>query len=592
MSIVSIPAYAYFGSTTKQISLDYFCDDYLIDHFRTLYYQGSEPAVQVWHGEDLHENNLSLYVNRVLGVMCMPRNYSFYAQLREGASEPTTEITKLYGLSGLNLVTLRTPGVDVSHIYTLNNFDVQNYNGSYFIGSIANGASNFIQSRINGVGGFGYVTCGETNDYNIIAVSYSIYPEGVFTKTGINTDYPVNKQPVQLNITAYTDTNSNEIKVVDISVSFYNHLEILKGCYTYNGVEFTTTNAGVVEHDATNPYGWNGNSGTGGGDGTFNTDSDANTEVPELPDIDAADLGFITIYNPTKAELKALSAFMWSPLFTLDTYKKIFSDPMDSIIGLAIVPVQPNIGGTKNVMFGTIDSNVSMSYCSSQFVNIDCGSVEVNKYVGAFLDYDYTKISIYLPYIGFRELDPDDIMGRTVSVEYNVDVLSGACAAFISTNDKGVLYSYNGSCITNIPLTSSNFSGAIQNAVSAVISGAGMLAGAATGAAPLTAMGATGLLSSAANVALNSKPSIGRSGNMGGSAGILSVQHPFLIIERPDVSVPSNIQSFVGQTSNITMNLGECSGFTMVESVHLNGLSATAEEIKEIENLLKGGVIL
>jgi hypothetical protein len=105
-------------------------------------------------------------------------------------------------------------------------------------------------------------------------------------------------------------------------------------------------------------------------------------------------------------------------------------------------------------------------------------------------------------------------------------------------------------------------------------------------------MGAAGLLNSAANTALNSKPAIQRSGNLGGSAGILSVQHPFVIISRPDVSVPSNIQNFVGQCSNITMNLADCSGFTMVEYIHLHDVDASSDELMEIETMLKGGVIL
>ena len=183
-------------------------------------------------------------------------------------------------------------------------------------------------------------------------------------------------------------------------------------------------------------------------------------------------------------------------------------------------------------------------------------------------------------------------MNDTINVTYNIDVLSGACGAFISSSKKGVLYSYNGSCISNIPLTSINFSSAIQNAVSAVCSGAAIVAGVASGNAPITAMGAASMLGSAANTALNSKPSVQRSGSLGGSAGILSVQKPYLIIERPNLSVPANVQKYVGQTSNITATLSTLSGFTMVEYVHIEGVPATEEEIKEIEQLLKEGVYL
>ena len=284
---------------------------------------------------------------------------------------------------------------------------------------------------------------------------------------------------------------------------------------------------------------------------------------------------------------------MWSGAFDLDTYKKLFSDPMQSIVGLAIVPVAPDLSGARNVTFGSIDSGVNMPVVGNQYKKIDCGSVSVEKYVGCFMDYSpYTKISIYLPYIGIREISADDVIGGSLNVQYIVDVLTGACACFIKHSTRGVLYSFNGSCITNVPLTSQNFSGAIQNAVSAVIGGVGVIAGVATGAAPVTMMGAMGMLNSAANTALNSKPTVQRSGNLGGSAGIMSIQKPYIIIERPNLSVPSNVQHYVGQTSNLTRSLGSCSGFTIVEYIHLDGISATSQEIAEIESLLKQGVIL
>ena len=356
----------------------------------------------------------------------------------------------------------------------------------------------------------------------------------------------------------------------------------------------TIAGSGAIEYDEDNPYGEEGTSNIGGGDGAFgNPDAVDGAEIPDLPTISAADLGFITMYNPDAAQLKSLSDFMWSGAFDLVTYKKLFSDPMQSIIGLAIVPVQPSVAGSKSVKFGTIDSGITMNYLSTNYVQMDCGYVDVDKYVGCFMDNDpYTKISIYLPFIGIRQLSADDCIGRSLHVVYNIDVLTGACACFIEVSGKGVLYSYNGSCITNVPLTAVNFSGAIQNAVSAIGSAIGIAAGMATGAAPITAMSIAGLATSAANTALNSKPTVQRSGNLGGSAGIMSIMTPYVIIERPRMSVPNKIEKFVGQTSNITMYLGDCKGFTMCDYVHLDGLNATSEEIVEIESMLKAGVIL
>lgn len=335
------------------------------------------------------------------------------------------------------------------------------------------------------------------------------------------------------------------------------------------------------------------NVGGGFGDREQDVDEIEKAEIPPLPTLSAVNTGMITLYNCTESQLNALGAYLWSDIFDVDTnFKKLFSDPMDCIIGLGILPVQPTLSGGANVKFGNINTNVSMSKVASQYVEKDCGSINLKEYIGSFLDYaPYVHISIYLPYIGFRDLSPDDVMNDTVHVVYHVDVLTGGCCAMVETSKKGLLYSFNGSCITNVPLTAINYSGAIQNAVSAVGAGATTIAGIATGVAPLTAMGTTQLLSSGANTALNSKPSISRSGSMGGSAGLMSYQKPYLVINRPRMSVPANLNKFVGNTLNVTMNLGTLKGFTQIELIHLDGIPCTDNERNELESLLKGGVI-
>ena len=364
-----------------------------------------------------------------------------------------------------------------------------------------------------------------------------------------------------------------------------------------NGVEIPDYSQNIS--DLENPYGEDGTSNIGGGDGDLPAGSEGldfidATDVPDLPSLSGVATGFITMYNPTSGQLSSLGGFLWSGMFDLDTYKKLFADPMQGIIGLGIVPVLPNSGGSRNIMFGNVDTGVNCSYLASQYAKKDCGSVNIQKYVGSFMDFSpYVKISLFLPYIGFVNLGTDDIMGGSINVVYNVDVLTGDCVAFIKHNTKGVLYAYHGNCLTNVPVSGQNYANALKNYYESV---AGVIPATTNGATggPAGAIGGaiSGTLQSASNVILNSKPTFQRSGNIGGSAGIMGIQRPFIVIERPNISVPDNVQHYAGQTSNITMNLGSCSGYTLVDSVHLNGISATSQELKEIETLLKGGVIL
>jgi hypothetical protein len=339
--------------------------------------------------------------------------------------------------------------------------------------------------------------------------------------------------------------------------------------------------------------------GGGGGSGE-DPDMIEKMPIPDLPTLSAVDTGLVTLYTATNAQLQSLGGYLWSKLWDIETnFKKLFSDPMNCLIGLSIVPVTPSAGGAQNVKFGNITTNIALNVLASQYVEVDCGSVAIKEYVGSFLDYSpYVNISIYLPYVGYRELSPNDVMNDTIHVVYHIDVLSGGCCAMIETGKKGLLYSFNGSCIANVPITAINYSGAIQNAVSAVGAGLTTVAGVTTGNAPLTAWGltqgiagGTGAAVSAANCAANATGQVQRSGAMGGAAGLMSCQKPFLVITRPRMSVPDKLNKFVGLTTNVTMKLSQVKGFTQVEHVHLSGIAATEDEKQELMTLLRQGVI-
>lgn len=358
------------------------------------------------------------------------------------------------------------------------------------------------------------------------------------------------------------------------------------------GVPFSDLEAEALGFAGDNPYEIN-TSTIGGGYGTGAITPSDLIEDPEPPDIDAISTGLLTIFKPTLSQIQSLGDYLWSNAFDVDTLKKLFGDPMDAIIGLSIVPINPPAGGSKNVKVGNIDTGISMSYISRQFVEKDLGSLTIDPYIGSFMDYSpYTKIQIYLPYVGFRELSPEDVMGTTISIKYIIDVLTGGCNAILNVSGKGAIYQFNGSCIANIPLTALNYSGAIQNAISAVGSLVTTGAGIATGNPALAGVGGVSLATRAANAAINTKPTIQRSGNAGGASGLCSVQYPYAIIERPRLSTPANYNGFIGNTLNVTMTIGSCDGLTMVEAIHLDNVLCTENEREELMKMLHEGVII
>lgn len=351
--------------------------------------------------------------------------------------------------------------------------------------------------------------------------------------------------------------------------------QIAKDTQIYNNL--------FIEKDTSDPYSWGDSSEVGGGGGDFDNTSTP-IQIPELPSISAASTGFISLFNPTLAQLNELASYMWSNLFDIDGWKKLFADPMDAILGLSILPVAVPSGGAKEVKVGNISTGISLTAASTQFVEVDCGSINVNEYWGAYLDYEpYTQAQIFLPYIGTRPISVDEIMGKNIHVVYHVDILTGACCCFVKCGDS-VLYTYNGQCSIPIPITGANYT-SIVNGVISVAASVGSLVASGGASAPTA-------ISSIATSAVNQmKPQIEKSGSISGSAGVLNMQTPYLILIRPRQALPTKQNGFIGYPSLITVQLTELSGYTEVQSIHLENIPATQEELAEIESLLKGGVI-
>lgn len=379
----------------------------------------------------------------------------------------------------------------------------------------------------------------------------------------------------------------------------------------YNSKFTAYINADPNNPGGDNPYEPGGDSGSGGGNGSFDDTSDPVGFTP-LPSLSVASSGFVGLYSPTLGQLQNLANYLWNNEINFDQLKKLVANPIDLLISLTIVPVSPPISGSESIKVGFIDTGISVNKISTQFITVDMGTLSIQNYFGSALDYSpFTKISIYLPFIGLRQLNVDDIMGTDIHLIYNIDLFTGACVAEIMVKD-AVLYSFNGNISTQIPLASESFDqvfSAIINIATTV--GTAVATGGASAASTAAETGgaitsdmaisagisstAKSLASSAhtlANSVMSAKPIIEHSGSMAGNVGLLSQKRPYLIYEIPRQSMPSGYQKYVGFPSNITAKLGDLSGFTVVEEIHLENINATEEELTEIESLLRGGVIL
>lgn len=349
----------------------------------------------------------------------------------------------------------------------------------------------------------------------------------------------------------------------------------------------------IVPPTDTDPYADGGYSGDGGGDAGFDLQNDS-IDFPSLPTLSAVDTGLVSIYTPSLSQLKALATFLWNANPTdVDWWKKLVANPLDLILGLSIVPVQVPQGTAQTIKVGLIDTGVSVTKAARQFVTVDCGSVTIQKNCGgSALDFSpFTKFSLYLPFIGTRTISTDDIMGRTVHVKYNVDLLSGGCTAMVKITGgpednelDAILYQYSGACAISIPLTGETFTNMITSTIQLAAS---------IGATVATGGAAAGVsAASAANSLMSMKPIIERAGGVSGAAGQLGIMKPYLIAEVPRQSVPQNCNQFTGYPSNMKATIGDLTGYTEVDIIYLKGIEATQAELDELETILKGGFII
>ena len=396
------------------------------------------------------------------------------------------------------------------------------------------------------------------------------------------------------------------------------------------------------------PYAPGGTSGPSSGTPDFTEVSESISPGSTFP-ISFQSTGLCRVYVPSITDLNDLANYLWTDQTFLDTIKNIlinqFENFMEAVISLTMVPCQVPAGAAQAVKVMFLPTGLSFPPATQQFVEVDCGYVDITERYASALDYNpYTKVSLYLPFIGTVPLDTDEVMGHRVKCVYTIDIVSGACVAKIMVDypdsSNGVLYQFSGHCSISMPLTAADFSSYYAAAMSGLKMAAGLaaagagapgLAGsllgeptahpsstttttrttqrnAATGRQILTGTEsretshtpgqasfkelATRASVNTVGAVINSKFSVEHSGGFTGNTGFLGVQAPYVIITRPDMCNPDEYGAYNGRPSMMYLYLGNLSGFTQVQNIKLTGIPATNPELGEIAELLKTGVIL
>lgn len=312
---------------------------------------------------------------------------------------------------------------------------------------------------------------------------------------------------------------------------------------------------------------------------------------------------FSSLYGLTRGQVNSFLTELNTKTF-LDNIQLLFESPVENVVSLRAYPFDVKTHSPIDITDSAIIINVITMTATGAYLGaitqpmVSLGSLPVSTFFNNFLDYaPYTKAEIYLPYIGFVTLDTNEVMGKTLEVNYAIDYLTGSGTAFVTADDV-MIYTGEGKVGVDVAIGGRNVAeiaknnlvtginaagGVISTAVAA--SGGGAVAGAMTGMRTLMGTTTSVIQGNQSHV---TKGSIGSSAN-----GFYAPQNAYLIITRPNPAKPDGYASQFGYPSGKTAKLSTLKGYTVVDRVHVEGITNGAQdEITKIEQLLKSGVIL
>lgn len=289
-------------------------------------------------------------------------------------------------------------------------------------------------------------------------------------------------------------------------------------------------------------------------------------------------IGVLTsTFHMTKDRLVQLGQFLWSGS-VFDKFSLINNNPIENIISCKAIPFAIS-GTTQEITLGNVATGVNGDKISQNFSKQTIGTVTITGYYKSFLDYaPYTNVIIYLPYIGFKELDTSLVMGKTLRIEYTLDVITGGCLAQIYVGNIR-LYEFTGNIGVDISITASNraqVEGAYINAGVGVVSSA--MSGNVTGAVNSIIGAAT------------SQYHYSGTGNPSPSCVASTNRTCYVVIDRPQYQPLNAFNHTRGRMCCLSKTIGSLKGYTVCDgNVDISGVSATDEEKEEIVNILSSG---
>lgn len=298
-------------------------------------------------------------------------------------------------------------------------------------------------------------------------------------------------------------------------------------------------------------------------------------------------------------EYDAIDRLAWSLTHTI-SFGSLFTNQSDFVNSVRVYPFKISdyvgVGALEQIQIGSFKSTASGKPFSLGVSRRLIASVTIGESIvdGGFLNYSpYTKLELYLPFIGFVNLDPSLVIGKRIDVFYSVDFDTGGVTASLEWHtDGGVILQTNGVIGFDIPLGATN---ANDNARTLLANGLSLVGGVITSIAtdnplPLVMSG----LSVTSSVS-QMQERVTKGGSVSGKGALANPYSVYLIrtFYKPIGEGAKEYAPYKGRPLMETRILGDMQGFTRVKSIHIDDVGdATESERAELERLLQLGVIL
>lgn len=292
-------------------------------------------------------------------------------------------------------------------------------------------------------------------------------------------------------------------------------------------------------------------------------------------------------YTISTVNMKKLASFLWSPTFTQQILA-INQDPISNILACKVFPFTVQGGSNKLIKLGNVETDAEgkpVAENTNFIINISPNGFSIPTKYNNWLDYQMTRITVYLPYCGYYSLDTNSIMGKKINFKYFIDLITGICkvSMLVKSGSNWIpIQEFNGQIGFDIPITAQNRA---TQELAQITSFAGAVGSAMTG----NYIGASiGL----ANSVLRPRDNIMTGGSASPTCNMMTTHDVYLTIERPIVQYPSNYGRVNGYPCFLTLTLNKCKGFTKCRNVDVMGVSATDTEKDLIKQALESGVYI